>query len=148
MLIKTLQKLFHRDLTRLQAEIELYEDSNAMWIIAEGISNSGGNLCLHLIGNLRTFIGATLGNRSYVRDRPSEFALKNVDRLELIRQIGDLKIEIAEVLGKLNENDLANEYPELVFAEKTSTEFFLVHLTTHLTYHLGQINYHRRLLDL
>lgn len=42
---------------------------------------------------------------------------------------------------------LQQEYPILVFESKTSTEFFLIHLSTHLAYHLGQINYHRRLLD-
>ena len=50
-------------------------------------------------------------------------------------------------LGQMDEIDLQKEYPLLVFEEKTSTEFFLIHLTTHLGYHLGQINYHRRLLD-
>jgi uncharacterized damage-inducible protein DinB len=50
-------------------------------------------------------------------------------------------------LNNLTEDQLTDEYPVLVFKEKTSTEYMLVHLATHLSYHLGQINYHRRLLD-
>ncbi len=42
---------------------------------------------------------------------------------------------------------LEAEYPILVFDHKTSTEYLLVHLTGHLNYHLGQINYHRRLIE-
>ena len=51
-------------------------------------------------------------------------------------------------LAQLTTADLDREFPALVFQEPTSTSFLLVHLSTHLGYHLGQINYHRRLLDL
>ena len=54
---------------------------------------------------------------------------------------------INESLPKLTEEELNKEYPILVFKEKTTYEYFLVHLTAHLSYHLGQVNYHRRLLD-
>jgi uncharacterized damage-inducible protein DinB len=47
----------------------------------------------------------------------------------------------------LSDKDLEKEYPLLVFENKMSTGYFLIHLTTHLAYHLGQINYQRRLLD-
>jgi uncharacterized damage-inducible protein DinB len=50
-------------------------------------------------------------------------------------------------LAKLTAVDLEKEFPQQVFDKSINTEMMLMHLTTHLTYHLGQINYHRRLLD-
>ena len=147
MLIQTLQKLFSRDLEKLKQEISLYKDENKIWVIEEGIANSAGNLCLHLIGNLNTYIGVELGKTNYVRNRELEFSLKDIPRQELIRKIDDTIIVVKEALNSLKEEELENEYQLLVFAEKTSTGYFLVHLAVHLGYHLGQINYHRRLID-
>ncbi len=147
MLIPTLKTLFKRDLTRLISELESYNHERNIWLVEKGISNSAGNLCLHLIGNLNTYIGAVLGNTGYIRDRPSEFSLKNIPRKELIEKVEATIQVVDEALTKLSEEDLAKEFPMLVFDEMTTTAYLLVHLTTHLTYHLGQINYHRRLLD-
>ena len=147
MLIQTLQKLFSRDLEKLKQEIGLYKDENKIWVIEEGIANSAGNLCLHLIGNLNTYIGVELGKTNYVRNRELEFSLKDIPRQELIRKIDDTIIVVKAALNSLKEEELENEYQLLVFAEKTSTGYFLVHLAVHLGYHLGQINYHRRLID-
>ena len=147
MLIETLKTLFNRDLTRLKNEIELYKNEENLWKVEKQIANSAGNLCLHLIGNLNTYIGAEIGKTNYVRDRELEFSLKNISKEELIDNIEKLKIIIAASLDKLTDEQLEKEYPVLVFENKTSTGYFLIHLATHLTYHLGQINYHRRLLD-
>lgn len=147
MLLNTLKTLFTRDLNRLKKEIGKYQDEKKLWYIEEEISNSGGNLCLHLIGNLNTYIGAELGGSGYIRNREAEFSLKGISQAVLIEKIEETKVVIIQTLDNLAEDQLQAEYPELVFEEKTSTEYLLVHLTTHLTYHLGQINYHRRLLD-
>ncbi|WP_025142064.1 DUF1572 family protein [Pedobacter jeongneungensis] len=147
MLTETLKKLFNRDLTKLKAEIEAYQNEANLWRINCDIANSAGNLCLHLIGNLNTYIGATLGGTNYIRNRELEFSLKDIPKQELIKIIEATIIIVSESLDRVSNEQINGEYPLLVFEEKTSTEFFLVHLTTHLTYHLGQINYHRRLLD-
>jgi len=147
MLVETLKILFHRDLKKLKSEIDLYQNEDKIWCIDKNISNSAGNLCLHLVGNLNTFIGAELGKTNYLRNREAEFSLKNISKAELIQQVDDTIKIVLKSLDSLKEDDLKNEYPILVFAEKTTTEYFLVHLVTHLGYHLGQINYHRRLLD-
>jgi uncharacterized damage-inducible protein DinB len=147
MLTETLKSLFNRDLNKLKSEIESYKTESNLWIIDKGIANSAGNLCLHLIGNLNTYIGATLGGSNYIRNRELEFSLKDIPKLELIKMIEETIVAVSETLDKITSEQIDDEYPLLVFNEKTSTEFFLVHLTTHLTYHLGQINYHRRLLD-
>lgn len=147
MLIHTLKILFNRDLDKLKFEIESYENENSIWIIDKNISNSAGNLCLHLMGNLNTYIGAEIGKTGYIRNRPLEFSLKDIPRSELIQKIEDTIIVVNNALNTLTEADLESIYPQIVFEKEMTTGFFLVHLSTHLAYHLGQINYHRRLLD-
>ncbi len=147
MLIETLKSLFQRDLNRLRDEISLYKQEGNIWLIEPNIANSAGNLCLHLIGNLHTYIGAEIGKTGYIRDRATEFSLKDIPRIRLIDQINDTIDVVTRSLDLLSEENLQEIYPILVFEEKTTTQYLLVHLTTHLTYHLGQINYHRRLLD-
>lgn len=147
MLIKTLSTLFVRDLKKLHHEIEMYQNEQNLWRIDKNILNSAGNLTLHLIGNLNTYIGSILGNTTYIRNRENEFSLKNIPRNELLLKINETIEMVSLVIRNLSESELNEEYPILVFEEKTSTQFLLIHLSTHLTYHLGQINYHRRLLD-
>lgn len=147
MLIETLIALYRRDLNRLKREIEFYQNENAIWHIEKGIANSAGNLCLHLIGNLNTYIGAELGKTNYIRQRELEFSVKDIPRAELIQKIEETIIMVDTSLGKLTDEEIKREYPILVFEHKTTTAYLLVHLAIHLTYHLGQINYHRRLLD-
>jgi uncharacterized damage-inducible protein DinB len=147
MLTETLKTLFQRDLNRLKAEIELYQDEKKIWYIEKSIANSAGNLCLHLIGNLNTFIGMQLGKTNYTRNREAEFSLKDIPKMELIQKIEETIIVLENALHNITDNQLENEYPVLVFDKKTSTRYMLIHLATHLAYHLGQINYHRRLLD-
>lgn len=143
----TLIKLFKRDLSKLKEEIILYKVESNLWLTPGEITNSAGNLGLHLVGNLNHFIGAALGNTGYVRQRDLEFSLKDVPRIELIKQIDDTMVIVENTLTKLTPQDLEQEYKHRVFEKPTSTEYFLVHLAMHLAYHLGQINYHRRLID-
>ena len=147
MLIETLKLLFKRDLHKLKSEIELYQREESLWVVEKNIPNSAGNLCLHLIGNLKTYIGAEIGKINYVRNRESEFLLKGIPKAELIRMIGETIVVVDASLDKLTEAALEDEYPLLVLETKTSTGYLLVHLATHLAYHLGQINYHRRWVE-
>ncbi len=149
-MIDTLKDLFDRDLNKLKTEIEQYKDEANLWLVDGDIPNSGGNLALHLVGNLRHFIGAVLGGSGYVRERELEFSTKGTPRTELLKMIDETTADVAAGLDKLTPDQLAQEYPITVFADHTepmTTEWFLVHLATHLDYHLGQINYHRRLFD-
>ena len=147
MLIEILVTLFKRDLNKLKGEIELYKNENNLWLVDKDIANSGGNLCLHLVGNLNHFIGAQLGNSGYIRQRDLEFSLKDVPRSELLKQIDETMVVVEDTLNTLSPEDLKKIYPLVVFKEPMTTAYFLVHLLDHLGYHLGQINYHRRLLD-
>ena len=143
----TLIELYHRDLTRLEKEIKAYTNDKILWQTEKAISNSGGNLALHILGNLNHFIGSILGNTGYIRAREGEFNDKNISREHIYSDIDELKAVISEVIANLDNQTLAATYPLNVFKKEMSTEFFLIHLYGHLNYHLGQINYHRRLLD-
>ena len=147
MITNTLKTLFNRDLNKLITEIKQYKSDTDIWEIKGQINNSAGNLCLHLVGNLNTYIGRELGQTGYIRNRELEFSSKDVPRQELIHMVENTIEMINQTLDNFDENLLDTEYPILVFENKTSTEYFLVHLTTHLAYHLGQVNYHRRLLE-
>ncbi len=146
MLNHTLIALFERDLKRVINELELYPNEADLWRIEKNIANSAGNLVLHLVGNLNTYIGKEMGKTAYVRNRELEFSLKNVPREELIAKLNNTITVIKDALQNVTDVEMQQEYPLLVLQEKTSTEYFLVHLSTHLNYHLGQINYHRRLV--
>ena len=146
MVTETLKTLFNRDLNKLKTEIESYENESSIWKIDKNILNSAGNLCLHLIGNLNTYIGAELGETGYIRNRPLEFSLKDIPKSELIEKIEATIQVVNSTLETLNDTDLEKNYPQIVFEKEMTTGFFLIHLATHLGYHLGQINYHRRLV--
>jgi uncharacterized damage-inducible protein DinB len=147
MVVESLRILFNRDLQKLEKELELYKREENIWRVDKEIINPAGNLCLHLVGNLNTYLGATLGNTGYIRNRDLEFSQKGVSRKELLQQIENTILVVDDVMTILKNDQLSEEYPLLVFDHKTTTGYFLIHLATHLSYHLGQVNYHRRLLD-
>ena len=146
MLTENLTKLFERDILKLKTEISAYTDESKLWITAAGISNSGGNLCLHLLGNLQHYIGGVLGGSGYVRNRPEEFSQKNIPVSEMTKTIDQTLTVVTQTIHSLSAETLAKDYPEKVLDQVWETEIFILHLLAHLSYHLGQINYHRRLV--
>lgn len=143
----TFKSLFNRDLKKLKEEIALYQDGKNIWLIENGISNSAGNLCLHLIGNLNAYTGVGLAKTNYVRQRDLEFSLKDIPREELLKKIDDTIIVVEAGLNQLQEDELNNDFPFVIWEQPTSVSYTLIRLLSHLNYHLGQINYHRRLMD-
>lgn len=135
-----------RDLDKLVQELTLFEKEEALWRTEGQITNPAGNLCLHLVGNLNTYIGGILGASGYVRDREAEFSLKNIPKEELLAQVRQTKATVTHTLDMLSDEALQQPYPQQVLGHEMTVGFFLVHLTGHLSYHLGQINYLRRLL--
>ena len=131
MLTTTLVSLFERDLNRVIEELNQYQTEPNIWRIENNISNSAGNLALHLIGNLNTYIGKEIGKTNYIRNRELEFSQKDVPKQELIDQLKQTILVLQNALNSITDGDLQQEYPILVFSEKTSIEYFLVHLATH-----------------
>lgn len=146
MLKENIRQLLTRDLQKLRQEIGAYEDELMIWQTSTGISNSAGNLCLHLVGNLNTYIGSVLGNTGYTRNREQEFLLKDIPKATLIEEINKLLAVVENTFDQLTDEQLAENYPDNVFGSPMSTQYFMIHLIGHLNYHLGQINYHRRIL--
>ncbi|MEP7075694.1 MAG: DUF1572 family protein [Acidobacteriota bacterium] len=147
MLNETLIQHYEQVLNKLKAEVEQYASEDDLWKTTGEIPNSGGNLTLHLIGNLNHFFGAVLGDSGYVRDRDTEFADKNVSKEKLIVEIAATFPAVKNTLEKLTPEDFAKIYPIEVFGHTMTTEYFYTYLVGHTYYHLGQINYHRRLLS-
>ncbi|HEY2865633.1 MAG TPA: DinB family protein [Pyrinomonadaceae bacterium] len=145
-MIDNFAKLYDQGLTKLRTEVEKYPDEIALWKKGGNIPNSAGNLALHLIGNLNHFFGATIGGSDYVRDRENEFASSEVSIEQLLNEIDTAKAVVKDALGKLDADDLDKIYPVQFQNEDVSTEYVLGYLLGHLNYHLGQIDYHRRLL--
>lgn len=146
-MIEAFRKLFIRDLNKLKEEIKSYNNEQNIWKLDGKIANTAGNLCLHLVGNLNTYIGKELGGTGYVRNRDLEFSQKGVSQKELVQKIEETIEVVDKSMAKLSDGILQQEYPQLVYETKSSTGFMLGSLLAHLGYHLGQINYHRRLLD-
>lgn len=138
---------FEEYLDQLRREIEAYTDESQLWLCPPGISNSAGNLCTHLIGNLHHFMGHGLGDTGYIRNRPLEFSIKDVPRADLLQQIETTRQMIKTVLSAIS--DMEAPYPKMLrdgHHGQYSIHKELVRLSMHLAYHVGQVNYHRRLL--
>lgn len=147
MLLNSLISLYDRDLKALRKEIESYQEESVIWEKADGISNPAGNVFLHLMGNLNTFFGAAYAETGYVRDRPLEFSDTGLSRASLLARLDEIHPIVLRVLKEFPESELESTYPIKIFDEEKTVAFIFIHLATHLSYHLGQINYHRRLLD-
>lgn len=144
--IKYVASIIDRDLNKLEEEIKHYPTDESIWKLDGQIKNTAGNLCLHLCGNLQHYVGGVLGNSGYKRNRDLEFSEKGISKALLIATIQTTRQVVKTALDQLNSDNLEMEYPEKVFNYPMTTSYFLIHLCAHLGYHLGQINYHRRLL--
>lgn len=143
---EAIEKIFLRDLKKMAVELQAYPDEKSIWLLQGDIKNSAGNLCLHLCGNLQHFIGHGLGQLDYKRDRENEFGARNIPLKDLLAEIQLTEESVSISLKKLDASMLDKEYPFPVFDFPMTVQYFLIHLSAHLGYHLGQINYHRRLV--
>ncbi|MEY4635203.1 MAG: hypothetical protein RJA55_1001 [Acidobacteriota bacterium] len=146
MLSQELSALYARDLTRLIQQLHAFPDTATLWQTRAGITNSAGNLALHLEGNLREFIGRLLGHLEYQRDRPREFSDSGIEQAELLARLTAVRDEIPPVIAGLTEEQLDADFPQVYVGRTLSNRQMLIHLDGHLSYHLGQIDYLRRVL--
>ena len=146
MLVRSVAAILDRDLRTLSREVEAYTDWHELWQELPGMTNSGGTLVLHLAGNVRHFIGATLGGTGYMRDRPAEFSRRHVSVRDLLKEIEVARAEVARTFAGLDDGSLPEEFPEVIADMRVDTGEYLIHLLTHFAYHLGQIDVHRRIV--
>lgn len=146
MLRSTIQHILTRELLALRRGIEAYPDDASVWRPMPGIANVGGTLALHIAGNLQHFVGAVLGGSGYARDRDAEFARRDVPRDEILREVDAAIAAVERGLQAIGDDALPRVYPERVAGRDVVTADFLVHLSSHLSYHLGQLDYHRRIV--
>lgn len=144
MFVEHLDALIRRDLKCLKRQLEQYPDERDIWKVPPGISNSAGTLTLHLAGNLRHFIGAQYGATGYVRDRDAEFARRDVPRSELLALLDQVLADLDRAMPHIDADTLEADYPLKIGKATVGTADFLMHLAAHFTYHLGQVDYHRR----
>jgi hypothetical protein len=141
-----LSELFEHHLLKLRDEINKFKNEEDIWRGAGGITNTTGTLVLHLLGNLNFTIGTQLGGTGYVRNREQEFSLRDVSREKLLADI-DSTIEVVKAsLAGITQAKLEETYSLEMFGPH-STAYYLTYFLGHFTYHLGQINYLRRILE-
>lgn len=146
MLLPAIAAVLDRDLRALTREVEAYPDDRSPWQAVPGVSNVAGTLVLHLTGNLQHYLGARLAHTGYVRNRAAEFARRDVPRAELLGEVEAARAAVKAAASSVSQEELAREFPEAVGGVRVNTGEYLIHLTTHFAYHLGQIDYHRRVV--
>jgi uncharacterized damage-inducible protein DinB len=134
-----------RDLEGLQREINLFPDDDTVWITRPGVSNSAGNLALHIAGNIRHFIGGHFGGIAYTRDREDEFGRRTGTRADLVAELARAIAVVRDVLPRMTPEQLDSLFeghPDV----RVTVRRFLLHLCTHTSFHLGQAGYLRRIV--
>lgn len=144
--VTNLSTIIRRDLSVIRAEIELYPDDQSLWVKLPGCPNSGGTLALHICGNLRFFIGSQIGQTGYERKRDQEFSRTDFTRSELTQLLAETSTEVTAALATLTDDDLHRPSMAPVGDGAITLGLWLTHLAVHLSYHFGQLNYHRRIL--
>jgi len=147
MLNKVLANFYERDLRRLIEEVNLFTNEEDLWRTKGSVKNPAGNLALHITGGMNYLIGATLAQTGYVRNRDLEFTRKDVERKELVAGLEKLITLIKDTVNALTREQMEAEYPLIFDGMKTSVSYVLVQLLAHLNYHLGQVNYLRRIFE-
>jgi uncharacterized damage-inducible protein DinB len=143
----SLTAFYQKDLQKLREEIALYPSGDSLWRIQGEVKNSGGNLALHISGAMLHFVGAVLGNTGYQRERELEFSKKGLSKEEVLQQI-DVALEaVTKTMDGLTGEELGEDYPLQIQGKTLTTQELLVYMLSHVSYHLGQVNYHRRLVS-
>jgi len=145
-MIDDVRRLLTRELQAFAREVELFPDDESLFRTVPGVTNSAGNLALHVSGNLQHFVGAVLGGSGYVRNRDAEFQSKSGRREDVARGLHETVAVVSETLGRLSEDALEKPYPQPVAGLELPCRLFLIHLAVHLSLHLGQAGYLRRIV--
>jgi hypothetical protein len=143
-IVSAVRAVLLRDLDALAAQVRAYPGDAALWQPVPGIANPGGTLALHLVGNLRAYVGAELGKTGFGRDRDAEFSTRGLSRAEVLGRIAAARLDVDRALARLPDSALAQPFAQEVGGARLTTGQLLLHLVAHFGYHLGQVDYHRR----
>ena len=125
-------------LTQMTGYIEacvLKLDADQIW---QGPQNSVGNLVLHLCGNVRQWIGSSIGGEADVRERDLEFAAgSRMETAELLSRLNATVGEAVAILGNLPPERLT-ERVATQDGERTVLEV-IYQVVGHFQQHAGQI---------
>jgi uncharacterized damage-inducible protein DinB len=111
-----------------------------LWWRPNEVSNSAGNLILHLCGNLRQWIVSSIGGHEFRRDRDSEFTERGpVPKEQLVASLKQVIGEVDGVFASLNDEQLLRRYK--IQKYNVSGLQAVYHVVEHFGYHLGQILY-------
>ena len=145
-MIEDVGRLLLRELEAFAREVELFPDDESLFRTLPGVTNSAGNLALHVCGNLKHFVGSVLGGSGYVRNRDAEFQTRDGRREEIARELRETATVISDALARLSREALEKPYPQPVAGRQLPCRLFLMHLAVHLAFHLGQAGYLRRIV--
>ncbi len=108
------------------------------WQRPNDVSNSVGNLVLHLTGNVRQWVIAGIGGEPFQRDRPAEFAERGpLPQAQILAGLRDVVVRADQVIAGLSAADLEQEYS---IQGRTVTGIAAVfHVVEHFSLHTGQI---------
>lgn len=103
-------------------------------------TNSVANLILHLNGNVRQWLLASLLNIPHKRHRDQEFLPKTTTtQKELQGLLKELNQDIRNASLQLNQNYLESTFSIQGFQENGIS--IVIHVIEHFSYHTGQITY-------
>lgn len=128
---------------QLKAEIEAYVNEEYMYKVLPGTTNSGGNLAMHLVGNLKHFYGSVLLEDGYERNREFEFGGK-MSKADLLTGLAEAKITVLDFFESASDASFEETYPIKFLGRDITNGYAYLQFLSHFAYHLGQINYHRR----
>lgn len=139
---------YQKYLDNLLKEISQYQNEADLWKLTGDLKNSPANLALHLCGNLKHNIGAVIGKNGFIRERDLEFSTKGISKADIIKEIESTEDIVIPVLDSLTDDDLIDPFPEASHGEDQTIYDALIRLALHMGYHVGQINYHRRIISI
>jgi hypothetical protein len=133
------QKLLDQYWPRLRSAVESLTDEQVWWR-PNDLSNSIGNLILHLNGNVHQWLVASFNQLEDNRDRPAEFNQReSISAVSLLDRLGETMQKASQVLAKLTPAELVAPY-EIQGYHVTGLDA-VYQVVEHFGMHYGQILY-------
>jgi len=132
------QKLIEQYWPRLRTCVERLSDEQVWWR-PNDVSNSIGNLILHLNGNGRQWLVSSFKRSDDIRDRPAEFRERRLLLASaLLEKLDTTLKEAAEVLYSLSEADLLTTFE--IQGYTVIGLYAIYQVVEHFGLHYGQIS--------